>query len=323
VGLYMAWSILTYATKDGHHNSAMLTLNALLVKLTISLGLWRNWEGASFAELPAQMWKMRRVLLSYAVPAGLYASSDILRVEALRATDPGTFTLLFNSRMLFLVLVWQYAMGRQLYAIHWCSLFAILAGCSAKAMPNANFADVSTHYWAYGQIVLLGLFSALAAVWNEFLLQRNLEAGVSLQNLGMYIWGLLIIFVITIVWAYLYPAEAVSPFDPAAWSAIWTEPLVAAQMLVLALYGVNTAFFLRHLNNIVLTVSMGCLVVLTTAMDFLLFGLELGAMEYLGIVLVLLGVALFGWRPVLKKPDDASKANDGASRTSGGLTPHP
>jgi len=88
IALYMTWSMLTHASRNGIHNSAILVLNSLILKITICVGLWRSWQGSAFSELPGMIWKSRSTIYKYSLPAGLYAIGDVLRVEALRATDP-------------------------------------------------------------------------------------------------------------------------------------------------------------------------------------------------------------------------------------------
>merc|ERR1719386_38522 len=192
IGLYMAWAMLTYATRQSSYTSGILVLNALLIKLAVSFVLWRAWEGDSYFDLPSAAWKARGPMLQYLVPAGLYAVSDVIRVNALRALDPSTFAILFNSRMLFLAFLWQSFMNRKLHMIHWVSLCAVMVGCVLKEYPHVETgagADAERRHWAYGEIALLGVITCFATVWNEMLLQKRADVGVSLQNLAMYGWG--------------------------------------------------------------------------------------------------------------------------------------
>lgn len=300
VALYMLWAMLTYASRASVHSSAMVVLNALLIKLVICLVLWRVMDGP-FSELPLAAWRERATLNQYVVPAGLYAVGDALRVDALRATDPGTFAILFNSRVLFLILAWQYAMGRTLKAVHWISLLAILAGCAIKELPHAQSDPAHKRFLAYGEIVLLGMLTATAAVWNEMLLQKRAHVPVNLQNLAMYVWGMFWTFFLTVAW-WLSVPTATNPFDRESWTIIWSSPLILAGVVVLAFYGVTTAYFLRYLTNIAREVALGIFALLSVAMDRFVFGERLAALEYAGAALVLTGIALFAYEPVVAAP---------------------
>jgi drug/metabolite transporter (DMT)-like permease len=308
LGLYMAWAMLTYATRGGSHSSGMLVLNALIFKLAVSLVLWRSWEGSSYLDLPHIAWEARGPLFQYVVPAGLYAVSDIIRTNALRATDASTFAILFNSRMLFLALVWQWVMNRKLRLLHWLSLTAVLVGCALKEFPHIETSRENARYWAYVDIVLLGVITSIATVWNEKLLQTRADVGVSLQNLAMYIWGIMCTLCVVMVWAVLDPGQLMSPFNWEAWQAIWGEPLVLTSAFVLAIYGVATAYFLRYLSNITREVTLGAFApLLSVAMDFILFKLRLSLLEHIGLALVLFGVVLFAFKPVLAIDADEEK----------------
>jgi drug/metabolite transporter (DMT)-like permease len=316
VALYMSWAMLTFATRGGKHNSAILVLGATILKLSLSLMLWRLWEGSSWSELPVQLRKHRATLSQYVIPAGLYAAGDILRVDALRQTDAGTFAVLFNSRILFLAVVWQWVMGRKLLAIHWVSLLGILFGCCLKEYPHVHMGfEDSRRNWAYLEIVTLGCLTAAAAVWNEMLLQHRSEAGVSLQNLAMYSWGIFWTGLIALVWSITHPAHGVSPFTAGAWLAIFSDTLVLAQMILLACYGICTAYFLRYLSNIAREVALGAFVVFSVIMDMIIFGRHLVIIEYVGVSLVVGCIILFIWKPVLAAPK-ASESAKGEQKDS-------
>jgi drug/metabolite transporter (DMT)-like permease len=326
LGLYMTWAMLTYATRGESYNSGILVLNALLFKLLISFGLWRSWEGASFLELPQAAWQSRGTLVQYVVPASLYALSDVIRVNALRALDASTFAILFNSRMLFLAFVWQWVMDRKLFAIHWLSLLFVMVGCCLKEYPNIDDDSHAARHWAYVEIAILGVITSFATVWNEMLLQKRSEVGVSLQNLAMYMWGTIFTIVMVCVWSIWNPSEFNNPLDTHAWKAIWGRPLVLTSALVLAIYGVATAYFLRYLSNITREVTLGAAApLLSVVMDFFLFKITMGAIEYVGLILVLLGVVLFAFKPVLaidaerrsKSPKESSRSPREPSREPG------
>ena len=59
-------------------------------------------------------------------------------------------------------------------------------------------------------------------LWN--LLHRS-EAGVSLQNLAMYSWGIFWTGLIAFVWSITHPSHGVSPFTASAWMAIFSDRL--------------------------------------------------------------------------------------------------
>jgi drug/metabolite transporter (DMT)-like permease len=335
VGLYMIWAMLTYNARNGKHGSAMLVLNALMVKFIVSLGLWRSMEGASasFIKLPLEAWEARGTLGQYIVPAGLYAFGDVLRIDALRGSDLSTFAILYNLRLLFLVFIWQFILDRRLQCLHYVSLAAIVVGCWVKELQHTDHPssqgsqDTSRLYLAYLEIVLMGFMTAIAAVWNEKLLQHRSDVGVNLQNLAMYTFGSFWAVVISFIWIYLDSSQ-VSPFDAAAWAAVWREPSVVAQIVALALYGVSSGYFLKYLSNISGEAANGTIVILSVAMEVLVFQQRLALVEYIGGSFVLLGVFLFAYRPVLavKKEDlkasssDAEQKGTPNSKTSTAIT---
>lgn len=299
VGLYIAWGLVTYATGGVVKSATTLVLNSLLIKFGVSLVLWRAWEGESFLQLPSQILKERRTLAMYIVPASLYAVGDVLSVEALTSTDLSTFAILRNSRILFLIFVWQYFLNRKLEAIHWLSLLAILCGCVAKELPHSGLGIDASRSWAYITILMLGVTFSIAAVLNEKLLQGQPSAGVSLQNLAMYGWGTVSLLLVSVV---REGGLSFADWNPSS----MREPLVLLASVVMAFHGITAGYFLKHLSSIAREVALGVYTVASIVMDVCLMGRHLGAMEYVGISLVMSGVLLFASRPVIAKPVDKS-----------------
>jgi len=166
----------------------------------------------------------------------------------------------------------------------------------------------------------MGFMTAIAAVWNEKLLQHRPDMGVNLQNLAMYTFSSFWTVVISLVWIYLDSSQA-SPFDAAAWTAVWREPLVVAQIVALALYGVSSGYFLKYLSNISGEAANGTIVILSVAMEVLVFQQRLALVEYVGGSFVLLGVLLFAYRPVLAVKKEDLKAGCSDAEPKG--TPNP
>merc|ERR1719230_2095937 len=98
------------------------------MKVGFSVAFYRVMDG-TFAELLAAFAKGGKTLLCYVVPAGLYAVSDVMRMDVLRRADPPTYVMLSNLGMLFLALIWESLLARKLRWQHWLGLFLIVAGC--------------------------------------------------------------------------------------------------------------------------------------------------------------------------------------------------
>merc|ERR1719456_1983157 len=107
--------------------------------------------------------------------------------------------------------------------------------------------------FGYMEIGLMSCCSALACVYNEKLLKFQSEIPPSLQNVAMYVLGGICTLVFTLVppeWTGgekavgAVGASGASLFDMAQWQAIFGNPLVLLQAIVMAVAGVNVGYFL-------------------------------------------------------------------------------
>merc|ERR1719456_536929 len=88
----------------------------------------------------------------------LYAFADILRVDSVRRTDPLTYEVLANLRMILIAFVWERFMNKRLQPIHWLALACIALGCIVKEggrlMEGGGFAFDGSRKQGYLDVVL-------------------------------------------------------------------------------------------------------------------------------------------------------------------------
>merc|ERR1719456_960749 len=104
--------------------------------------------------------------------------------------------------------------------------------------------------FGYMEIGLMSCCSALACVYNEKLLKFQSEIPPSLQNIAMYVLGGICTLSTTLLPASITGIGGASSasasgllFDYAQWEAIFSNPLVVLQAVIMATAGVNVGYF--------------------------------------------------------------------------------
>merc|ERR1719313_1931620 len=161
--------------KDIGPAPSMLVLAVLILKLALSLGLWMAHDG-TLSELAVATRQHAHVLVVYSGLALLFALGDWLRLDFIQNTNPSTFHVLVNFRIVMLVPVWQLVMARQLNFWQRFSVLCICVGCMLKEIPHfsmdwtALFGDQG---FVYLELLLMFACSSVALVVNEKLLQSQ------------------------------------------------------------------------------------------------------------------------------------------------------
>merc|ERR1719327_2072200 len=99
VVIFLAWAVLTHWTKHREYSLIPFIMIVTLFKLLGSLALYRVQDGC-FPQFKADMCKYKSQLAMFVGPAVLYALSDLLRVDTIQRTDPLTYEVLANMRMI-------------------------------------------------------------------------------------------------------------------------------------------------------------------------------------------------------------------------------
>jgi len=307
VTFFLSWVMLTHYTKDKQYSVRLFLIVVTVLEIFASLVLYRIKDG-SFSHLVSSAIEYAPHLCLLVGPAGLYALSDMLRVGAIQRTDPLTYEVLANLRILLVAVVWIYVMKKRLLPTHWLGLFLICIGCTFKEVGRAwlRAAPLSGQLrTGYAELLLLCIFAALACVWNEKLLKHRSDVPLNLQNLALYTIGLAILLVVSIFprHAIDLPAVAVMGhggplFNTTEWRAILADPLVMLQAALMAFAGVSVAYVLKVLSSIMREVACGVIMSLLVPLMYFVFGYPVGAPEFFGVVAVLLGTAALSAYPL-------------------------
>lgn len=307
VFLFLSWALLTHATRDKNYSVILFMLVVTVLKLVVSLVLYRLRDGC-YRQLLSEAKEYGSSLALFIGPAVLYALSDLLRIGAIQRTDPLTYEVLANLRILLVAIVWQHVVGQRLMAPHCLGITLIAAGCIAKEAGRAWLREnlLTSHLRAgYAELLLLSVFGALASVWNEKLLKHRVEIPLNLQNSVLYVSGLVVLSAMALLPGsaaltnfHSSGLHATPLFDATEWRAILMDPAVMLQALLMACGGVSVGYVLRLLSSIMREVACGVIMILCVPLMWLVFGYPVGVPEALGVVMVLAGLTVLSAFPL-------------------------
>merc|ERR1719161_1894248 len=282
--------------KDIGPAPSMLVLAGLIFKLAVSLGLWMAHDG-TLSELAEATRQHSHVLVVYSGLALLFAIGDWLRLDFIQKTNPSTFHVLVNFRIVTLALVWQLVMARRLRWWHWLSVLCICLGCLLKELPHFSMdwtALLSDQGVAYLELLLMFACSSVALVVNEKLLQSQMQIPLNLQNLALYLFG---IGWMLLVMLFMKAITSSPLLEVEQWQRL-CHPLVVVQILAFMCLGVTVSHFLKRLSNVTREIAVGVVVLITVPSDAVLFGVPVGPFEICGSAAVLVGVCFFAQWPI-------------------------
>jgi len=319
--LSFIWIGLVHQTRDYHYSVPLLMLAVTLLKLLSCLVIWRLRDG-TFLDLFKIVQTKWRVFSLFAGPAVLYALAGMLRIDAVQRTDPATYNMLAN--FLLVAFICDQCMCKKLQGVHLVALTLICLGCAAKQHGREWLGMVvypgTPHQVGFAQVLVLGSFASLVCTCGEGLLMCGHQVPLALQSVALYAVGAMFIALLTVwpqMWAWLggcdtrsltkLPRGAIL-FDREQWSAIFGEPVVLLQVIVMTFAGVNNSLFWRTQSSITREATCAAAIVLCMLLMWLIFGYPIWPPEVAGIMMVLAGVIIFSGHPhLMRSPCDPSK----------------
>jgi uncharacterized membrane protein len=261
--------------------SGCIVATALSIKLVTSIILFiiepipglQSRQSARIADLYESKWTM----LYTCVPGFCYTSSDVLLLYVQQGMAMTQVQVISKLGIPVATLMWVCVFQSRVTRLKLFGLLLILAGSSIYEIRGSGFDLLSWKFniqlWClFAQIIL----SNAASVSCELLLTQH-SGSLSLQNAGIYGWGLV-----------LLASTGHIHLDQ-----IRNLPRMASTVACLfALLGLTTAGFLKYLGNMWKQVSYGSMLIVYCIIDAVAFNNIPGMVNFIGIYVVLTGTCL-------------------------------
>lgn len=282
-------------TRSLEYDEPLVVLSSELGKLGVALVMLFR-EPAAAAQLKSVL---SLSTLPYVVPAALYAIQNNLQLVTLKLISPAVFQTLNQLKIVVTALLRLAVLGRVLSPGKWLSLVLLVCGsfvvqysCDFNLVPGAAAnADSPMQHSNLVTGVILSLLmcvtSAGSSVFLEWLLQREPESSLHLQNVKLYAFG------VALNSAAALQSSARIFAHPVDHLGGLTQPGVLLIVVVNVLTGLMVSVVVKQLNSIYKSISVTVAIVLVALTAAALFGDELTLLMLDGAVVTGIGVLGF------------------------------
>mmetsp|Transcript_11728 Transcript_11728/g.19408 ORF Transcript_11728/g.19408 Transcript_11728/m.19408 type:complete len:437 (+) Transcript_11728:399-1709(+) len=292
----------------------------------------------------------RSMLVWYVIPAGLYAVGDVLTYVNLRSFDPATLHLLGEMKLCVTAIVHQCLFKKMLNRWHWVALIIITVGCIIKAVDSLesnddgddaitttsisddNFdvgdirADNNTStdngneerasmpqptFFSFALIGVQIMITTIAGVFNEKLLKDKPSICINLQNLCLYINGMMFLTLGMLLGISEHNKPIQEVLSPSSLEALFSQPSILFMAITMSVAGVVTSRFLKVFDSIQKSVAVALVVVSLPLSSRVLFGTPITVKMIVSIVMVVVGMQLYTLQPAPRRVDHKDDGFDG------------
>lgn len=313
------------------------------LKIILSLILFFIQDGGMYILFSQVKEHSRSMLVWYLIPAGLYAAGDVITYINLRSFDPATLHLLGEMKLCITAIVHQCLFKKMLNRWHWVALIIITVGCIIKAVDSlesndgddvttastsdANFSDndgdnihadnntstdastgevVSMPQPTFFDFVLIGvqiMITTIAGVFNEKLLKDKPSICINLQNLCLYINGMMFLTLGMLLGISERNKPIKEVLSPSSLHSLFSQPSILCMAMTMSVAGVVTSRFLKVFDSIRKSVAVALVVVSLPLSSRVLFGAPITVKMILSIVMVVAGMLLYTSQPAPRRLD--------------------
>ncbi|XP_078685476.1 putative UDP-sugar transporter protein SLC35A4 isoform X1 [Branchiostoma floridae x Branchiostoma belcheri] len=296
--IYGSHSVLLNLCKvDGKipFNSASVVLMIELTKLLFSLTMRRLELGIRVGSGRLGLPRLK-YWVPFSVPALLYCINNNIVVHIQLYMDPASFQVLSNLKIAATAVLYRMVMRRRLSWIQWLALALLtLAGVSNSyggLMNSGSVDDYSSsskvHVTMWGLVLVLTYcaISGASGVYTEFILKRQPQLSLHVQNILLYIFGAVLNLLVFLVSSWSSTdgtADFFAGYTLITWVIILTQ----------AGNGLIISAVMKHASNITRLFIISCAMLVTTVASMVLFSLELNLYFCFSFMLVIVAMVLY------------------------------
>jgi len=324
-----------------------------VLKIILSLILFFIQDGG-LPILYSQVKQHARIMMMwYLIPAGLYALGDVLMYVNLRSFDPATLHLLGEMKLVVTAIVHQCLFQKMLNKWHWLALLIITTGCVVKAVDSleltmsSDIDDVTTAsidnlglgdgettadsnsgtheltntmprptLFNFALIGMHIMTSTVAGVFNEKLLKDKPSICINLQNLCLYINGMVFLTFGMLVGVSEHDKSITEALSPANLEALFSQRSILLMAGTMSIAGIVTSRFLKVFDSISKSVAVALVVVSLPLLSRLLFGTPITTKMIISLVMVVAGMQLYTSQPPPNRTDTHDGSGNGGKNVA-------
>ncbi|XP_077989257.1 putative UDP-sugar transporter protein SLC35A4 [Glandiceps talaboti] len=268
-------------------NSSSVVLLIELHKLFFSVVMLLPTIQSQGINLPS--WKQ---VIPFAIPALLYCFNNNIVVHMQLYMDPASFQILSNLKIASTAILYRYIIRRRLSRLQWLAMWMLMfAGiCNSYGglhISSTNHSNSEVYITIYGLLLMLIYCanSGLAGVYTEYILKKNYQVSLHLQNVLLYIFGVIINYFtyVSSTWNESTPTTFFQGYTSLTFIIIFTQ----------AANGLIMSAVMKHASNIIRLFIITCAMLVTTTLSMLLFNLQLNMYYWTAFILVFMALFFY------------------------------
>lgn len=301
---YGSYSILVHlCEKNGMLTFSSVSMNFSIefFKLILSLLAFIYFKQFHLNQFHWLTWI--RQSLPYSIPAMLYFLNNNLAVHIQLEMDPASYQILSNFKIFTTAIFYRLIIKQKLTTQKWFALVLLFFGSlsySFGTLKNSSsnsksFSDSSTiiremyiRPLGISMMVVYCTLSALAGVYNEWILKRNYTESIHLQNIYLYTYGT-VLNLIPAISSMMKSSQPINHWNFFHGFSIYTWLIVFTQVL----NGLSMSVVIKHSSNIIRLFIISFSLVVTTVLSVLVFHIDFNLYFFVSVVIMICAVSIF------------------------------
>lgn len=301
---YGSYSVLVHlCEKDGVITFSSTTMNFIIefIKLLFSLNGFICFQKTYSSKIQIKTLCKRSIL--YSVPGILYFLNNNLAVHIQVYMDPTSYQILSNFKIFTTTILYRFIMKKQLIKQQWCAVILLFFGgltYSFGTFRNSSFIPTtvtnSTIVMREMYIRPLGIplitiyctISGFAGVYNEWILKRNYNESLHLQNIFLYTYGTFL-NLIPVISTVITNRRAINQLNIFHGFTFYTWLIVITQVI----NGLIMSVIMKHFSNIIRLFIISFSLVIAAILSFVVFHIHFNIYFFVSCFIMICAFSLY------------------------------
>ena len=154
------------------------------------------------------------------------------------------------------------------------------------------------------------MITTIAGVFNEKLLKDKPSICINLQNLCLYINGMMFLTLGMLIGVSEHDKSITEVLSPSSLEALFSQPSILLMAITMSVAGIVTSRFLKVFDSIRKSVAVALVVVSLPLLSRVLFGTPITFKMIVSIVMVVAGMQLYSSQPAPRRMDHKEDGGD-------------
>ncbi|UJR29014.1 hypothetical protein I4U23_010232 [Adineta vaga] len=303
---YGSYSILVHlCEKDGQITFSSSTMNLMIefIKLIVSLNAILLHKQSTFDHLSFISFFKKSI--PYSIPAILYFINNNLAVHMQLHMDPASYQILSNFKIFTTAILYRLVMKQILTKRQWFALTLLLFGgfiysigtsktssfiSITKTDSNFNRREMYIRPLGIPMISIYCILSGFAGVYNEWILKRNYNESLHLQNVFLYTYGTffnLLPAIHSIIRTSstnnIFYLNLFHGFSFYTWLIVFTQ----------AFNGLFMSVVMKHSSNIIRLFVISFSLIVTTLLSFFIYHISFNMYFFISFITMTCALSLY------------------------------